>query len=483
MKCSRKRTRLTASFPILLGCLAGAVMIGPAQADSDLYAEFPITVKGYSGSKTTSVSYGGQIARHLLHESLKKLAGKGDGNPNSDLKTLMMTYYAEKDPGRAIVAPTSNGEFEFLQSSVDEISKGKNLSGKTYKGAVSAWPGNLTGAEVVEFWIDKASSAKKGYDIDNGYNYPQLISKFIMGAVLYNQIADNYLDEKLEADKKPNDKPYKDGAAYTGKEHSWDEGFGYFGAAVNTARLSAKDTYQVAKRGKKSDPASALALADYNHDGKVDYAKEMTYALAYYAAAYDRGGKTNYLHTINQAFLDGRHLITNANGEKLSDAERSQLKGYADVVKSNLEKDLAESEFKYAGSSYKDLQNLQTALDSGGDTDKILHDYAKHWGELKGFSMSLQMGGKDLGETALRLNRLIGFGHVLANSSQVIDVDSAGNYVKDQGSGLGEYSMHMLKVQKLMIDEFGVQARSNDQMGSMAALSESLGDGDSAEND
>ena len=97
--------------------------------------------------------------------------------------------------------------------------------------------------------------------------------------------------------------------------------------------------------------------------------------------------------------------------------------------------------------------------------------------------MSLQMGGKDLGETALRLNRLIGFGPVLANSSQVIDVDSAGNYVKDQGSGLGEYSMHMLKVQKLMIDEFGVQARSNDQMGSMAALSESLGDGDSAEND
>ena len=483
MKRSLKRTRLTASFPILVGCLAGAVMIGPAQAGSDLYADFPITVKGYSGSKTHSVSYGGQIARHLLHESLKKLAGKGDGNPNPDLKTLMMTYYAEKDLGRTIVAPGSNGEFEFLQSNVDEVSKGKNLSGKTYKGSVAAWPGNLNGAEVVEFWIDKASSAKKGYDIDNGYNYPQLISKFIMGAVLYNQIADNYLDEKLEADKKPNDKPYKDGAAYTGKEHSWDEGFGYFGAAANTASLSAKETYQVAKRGKKSDPASALALADYNQDGKVDYAKEMTYALAYYAAAYDKGGKTNYLHTINQAFLDGRHLITNANGEKLSDAERSQLKGYADVVKSNLEKVLAESVFKYAGSAYADLQKLQIVLDSGGDPDKILHNYAKHWGELKGFSMSLQMGGKDLGETALRLNRLIGFGPVLANASQVIDVDSAGNYVKDQGSGLGEYALHMLKVQKLMVDAFGVQARSNDQMGNMAALSESLGGGDSAEND
>ena len=49
-----------------------------------------------------------------------------------------------------------------------------------------------------------------------------------MGAVFYNQAVDNYLDEKMRADTKPNDKPYKDGACYTGKEHSWDEAFGYW---------------------------------------------------------------------------------------------------------------------------------------------------------------------------------------------------------------------------------------------------------------
>ena len=86
----------------------------------------------------------------------------------------------------------------------------------------------MTGPELVEFWIDKASSANKGLDMANGYNYGQLISKFIMGAVSYNQAVDNYLDEKLGADKKPNDKPYKKGAPYTGKEHSWDEAFRLF---------------------------------------------------------------------------------------------------------------------------------------------------------------------------------------------------------------------------------------------------------------
>ena len=43
-------------------------------------------------------------------------------------------------------------------------------------------------------------------------NYPQLISKYTMGAVLYHQACDNYLDEKMTASSKPNNKPYKKGA-------------------------------------------------------------------------------------------------------------------------------------------------------------------------------------------------------------------------------------------------------------------------------
>ena len=137
-------------------------------------------------------------------------------------------------------------------------------------------PNNMTGPELVAFWIDKASSTNKGFDKDNGYDYAQLISKFLMGASFYNQAVDNYLDEKLSAEKKPNDKPYKDGAAYTGKEHSWDEAFGYFGTPAHTLKLTPKDVYNIAKR--KPD---GMKAADYNKDGKVDLKSELAFGPAY----------------------------------------------------------------------------------------------------------------------------------------------------------------------------------------------------------
>ena len=62
----------------------------------DVYMGFPVTVQGYGGDKTDSTSYSGQIARHLLHNSLKKLVGKGNGQSNENLKMQMMAYYSGK---------------------------------------------------------------------------------------------------------------------------------------------------------------------------------------------------------------------------------------------------------------------------------------------------------------------------------------------------------------------------------------------------
>lgn len=459
----------------------GGLLAGPALADGTVYADFPVTVKGYQGEKTSSVSYGGQIARHALHDSLKKLATSGNGKPNPGLKAQMMSYYAGKDAGRKILAPASKGKFALLQSEVDSLSKGKNLAGKTYKAAVAGMPNGMTGPELVAFWIDKASSANKGFDAANGYDYGQLISKFIMGAVSYNQAVDGYLDEYLNPDKKPNDKPYSKGAAYTGKEHAWDEAFGYFGTPAHTLKLTPKQVYDIAKR-------KDLAAADANKDGKVDLKSEMTFGPAYYAAGfdasvYDKGNRTSYLHTITKAFLDGRKLIAAAKGEKLSDAQRAALRGHAKTISDNWEKVLAEAAFKYAGSVYKDMVKLKTIVDAKGDPAKAFRAYAKHWGELKGFALALQAGKNNLGEAATRLNRMIGAGPLLLNASQVVDIDSKGNYVRDQGPEWGEYMLHMAKVQKLLIDKFGVKARNNDVTGDMKALSDALGGKASAEND
>jgi len=460
-----------------------------ANANDAVYEKFPITVEGYSGSKTNSVSYTGQIARHVLHDSLKKLAGKGNGKPNPTLKAQMLSYFKTKDKGRVIIAPKTKGPFVVSQFGVDQISKGKNLSGKTYKGTIAGMPNNMTGGELIEFWIDKASSAKNGADMANGYNYPQLISKFIMGAVFYNQVVDNYLDEKLSAEKKPNDKPYKKGAAYTGKEHSWDEGFGYFGTPAHTLTLTPRQVYEIAKRGSKSKkPSDALGFADYNKNGKVDLYKEMVFAPAYYAAGFDAGsyGKSNmtdYLHTITRNFLDGRKLIASAKGKKLSDAQRSQLRKHAAVIGANWEKSLAEATHKYAGSVYNDMTKLKTILEAKGNTSKVLKNYIKHWGELKGFSLALQTGKNNLGETATKMNRLIGFGPLMPNLSQVTDIDSKGNYVRDQGQSWGEYMLHMVKLQRLLVSKFGIKAQNKKITGDIADLAKKLGSGKSAEND
>jgi len=441
------------------------------------YNKFPVTLKGYSGEKTNSVSYSGQIARHVLHDSLKKLAGKGDGGANAAaLETQMMKYFKGSKEDLDIIAPKTKGDFKIKQTSLNQISKGKNLSGKTYKGIINGWPGQMTGPEVIEFMIKKAAKTKGGFDPSTGYNYPQLISKFAMGAVFYNQSVDNYLDEKMAADNKPNNKPYKDGAHYTGKEHSWDEGFGYWGAASHGLGLDAKQNYDVTKM-------KDMAAADQNKDGVVDLKHEMNFAHAYYAASYDKGGKTNYYNTVTQAFLDGRKIIAGAKGDALSAKERAALAGHIAIINENWEKVIAESVFKYAGSVYKDIVKLEEIMASNGNTDKQFSKYGKHWGELKGFALALQTGKSNLGETAVKLNRLTGFGPVLMNASQVTGVDSQGNYLKEEAQSWGEFKLHMLKIQKLMVDKFGVKAKANDMLSDMADLASKMGNSDSAEND
>jgi hypothetical protein len=333
----------------------------------------------------------------------------------------------------------------------------------------------MNGLEVLEFMIEKAGQTDGGYDASTGYNYTQLVSKYAMDAVFYNQACDNYLDEKMRPDVKPNDKPYKEGAAYTGKEHSWDEAFGYWGAAAHTLELTAKESYEVAK--KKN-----LAAADYNNDGVVDLKSEMTYAHAYYASSFDKGGKTDYLNTITKAFLDGRKVIADANGEKLGFNGKNAIKKQVGIICSNWEKVIAEAVFKYAGSVYKDMIALNELMDAGENTDKAFAKYAKHWGEAKGFALALQSGPNDLGETADKMNSLLGYGPWLMNSSQIVDIDTSGNYVKDEKDMQG-YMLHMLKLQQLMVDSFGITARNNDQLASMNNLVSKLGSSDSAEND
>ena len=439
----------------------------------NVYGPYPVTLKGYQGDKTNSVSYSGQVGRQLLHNSLKKAIGNGAS------LDVLNSYFNGADGKLQLLDPISSDRFKVDVTNINDVSK-TNLSGKAYKGAINGWPGNMTGKEVLASMIERAAAADKGYDAKHGYDFAQLVSKFAMGAIFYHQACDNYLDEKLEADNKPNDKPYKDGAYYTGKEHSWDEGFGYWGAAAHGATLSARQNYDIAK---KKD----MAAADSNGDGVVTLKSEMNYAHAYYAASFDKGGMTDYYNTITKAFIDGREVIANARGNALSDGERSDLKAKARIICSNWERVIAEAVFKYAGSVYNDLEKLQA---NPGDA-KAYRTYVKHWGELKGFALSLHASGQNLGELGVRMDRLIGFGPVVGgvspanitlNTSKVSGLDANGSFTMTEAKVKG-YMVHMLKLQKLMEDEFNIAAKNNDKLSGISNIAEVLGSGDSAEND
>jgi hypothetical protein len=470
-----KRTHqlLSAGFGMVILSVSSAAMAG------DVYGPFPTTLKGYDGEKTNSVSYSGQVARQLLHNSLKKAISSGASIDNT------MGYFNGGDGELPLLDPKSSDSFKVDVTDINAVSR-SNLSGKAYKGSIAGWPGNMTGKEALASMIEMAAATEKGYDATHGYDYAQLVSKFTMGGVFYHQACDNYLDEKMNADTKPNDKPYKDGAYYTGKEHSWDEAFGYWGAAAHGATLTPKQNYDIAKKKNMRD-------ADANGDGVINLKSEMNYAHAYYASGFDKGGKTSYYNAITGAFIDGRQVIADANGEKLTDAQRRVVRRHARTICMNWEKVIAEAVFKYAGSVYKDIKALNDIMGGGNmwqvngsdqqaKFNKAVRTYAKHWGELKGFALSLHTSGVNLGEIGVRMDRLIGLGPVLPDGTQVNGM-ADGAYTMTSGKTLDGFARHMLKLQKLMAEEFSVEARNNDQIAGIANLAEVLGSADSAEND
>ena len=88
-------------------CAVGASIAAcGSTSNPNVYSGHPVTLSGYSGSKTTSVSYTGQVARHVLHDSLKKLAGKGTGKANPKLKAQMLSYYKNKDKIDQLLPPS-----------------------------------------------------------------------------------------------------------------------------------------------------------------------------------------------------------------------------------------------------------------------------------------------------------------------------------------------------------------------------------------
>ncbi len=364
----------------------------------------------------SSVAYSGQIKRHLLIEQLKAYIGNLDdqsfSNPEpGDVVDALNFFYDFKNSGvddtLAIgfvpaVGPPLQVEWRDLGGSLVSLKEKFPEFDAGFEGNVVGYAsGTLTpeGAlqdmfqKVEQLIIDRANgnipADPNGADIAlafvgaDGIDYQQLIQKYLGGAIAISQGTDDYLDDDLAGKGLLSDNtvPAVSGGveqAYTGLEHVWDEGFGYFGAAQHYNDFSDDE---IASAGGRADWQGGN---DADGDDAIDLLSEYNFGHSVNAGKRDRGSvvATDFTKTAFDAFIAGRTLIVNAGGA-LDDSQLAELQGYRDTAVGAWERAVAATAVHYINDVLQDMEDFGTA-----DYDFLAH--AKHWSELKGFALALQ---------------------------------------------------------------------------------------------
>lgn len=388
------------------------------------YYDFPSkNVEGKS-----SVSYGGQVGRHLLINDLKNLINTEFGTVSTFEAAVNAGKYANK---QAVIDAMNNffkvpdGVYESLtiltktepaaQQNYVEVSSGyKNIIGKLAgndakgqhkdwnNGAFAGWgaKGSTTPEMLVNKFFDMLgdNAAKiiggqsladpfgkpitKVYLTEDGRDLKQLIQKFLLMGVAYSQGADDYLDNNTENEGLLADNiefTAKSGGKYTKLEHKFDEGFGYFGAARDYLDYSDNE---IAGKGGEGERKS---YHDSDGDGKINFHSEYNFGQSTNAAKRDRKATvaTDMTKDAMESFLKGRKLISDAAGNALTEAQMTELVGYRDKALLAWEQAIAATVIHYINDTRADLEKIGT---DGFDYATL----AKHWSEMKGFALGLQ---------------------------------------------------------------------------------------------
>ena len=223
----------------------------------------------------------------------------------------------------------------------------------------------------------------KHYVDVSGIDYQQLIEKFMTGAIAWSQGADDYMDNDLDGKGINSDNTAQaKGKNYTALEHVWDEAFGYFGAAINYIDYTDDEL-----SGKSGRDAYKKAYNDFDGDGSISIVKgEYNFGHSVNAAKRDRGAAklsaTDFSTDAWNAFIRGRTLIAAAGGALTAD-QMAELVSLRDAALNAWEKAIAASAVHYVNDTLQDMNKF-------GNADYSFIDHAKHWSELKGFALCLQ---------------------------------------------------------------------------------------------
>jgi len=400
-------------------------------------------------SGENSVSYSGQVFRHLLIDDMKAHLGGITDRINEGafypvagdvVEELAFYYDFDSSVGGSVPIYTSPDPGA-LQTTYDDVSSDKDLAGKTAgndaTGQHKDWTTELVGWDqdgvtspesLIRTWfveIDEQAVAWGAGDIPldpsgapvpavyvspEGLDYQQLLQKFIRGAVAFSQGADDYLDDDTEGKGLLSDHTaLDDGKPYTALEHQWDEGFGYFGAARSYPDWTDAEIADTPGR-------------DVNGDGAVDLTREMNWGHSVNAAKRDRGAvaATDYTAEAWLGFYNGRALLAETAGTPLTEAQATELAGYRDQALDAWEKALASTVVHYINDTLQDMGTF-------GTDDYDFGNHAKHWSEMKGFALAFQFNRRSPMSDAdfAAMHALMGQAPVLEDADQSVQDDYA----------------------------------------------------------
>ncbi len=402
--------------------------VGPDTSE-DVVEQRPTTYtfpsKPVSGAD--SVDYDGQVLRQVLLQNLTSYIGgltaAIDGAtfaPTQEGEVVAaLDFYFRFDgdsygdePHGVSTTPAP------LQSTYADVSAGRDIVGKLAgndaatdhkdwstefvgwsDASIAAHGGSITSPEglVVAFFETLEAQALARVDGDiptgtdgahlpvyvtpTGLDLQQLIQKTLHGALSFSQAADDYLDSEHPGKGILASNVAAEGAKYTPLGHGWDEGFGYWGAARDYAAYSDEEL-----AGKGGDAARKLGYFDTDGDGAVDLTQEFNWGVSTNAAKRDLGShadaKTDFTGDLWNAFLEGRWIIHQADGELTPD-ELAALEAQRDIAVLTWEKVIAATVVHYINDTLKEMAKF--------DTDA--YSFAKHakgWSEMKGFALAFQ---------------------------------------------------------------------------------------------
>ncbi|MBQ4833144.1 DUF4856 domain-containing protein [Pseudoalteromonas sp. MMG010] len=385
---------------------------------TDLEAQEGVNVYEFASTvdaSNSAVSYTGQIARHALSAQIKSYIGmlsvdyiESEGLTGDAVKSQLLAYWNDYEAVKDNSFLFIDGSTTLQQSFAEISSSGKTLTGKIagndaskmskdwlVEGTFEGWSDFGTQAKTPEGLIfhyfdllaenvDAIANGTQSEDVNanditaayittDGLDLNQLIQKHTLGALMFSQGTDDYLDDGLEED---NTDAQSEGANYSSLEHQFDEGFGYFGAARHYLEFS------------DDAIADGSANSDIDSDGKIDLASEYSWGNSTNAAKRDLGAQvaTDYSSAAMTAFIAGRKIINDAAPSALTDEQKTDLLAQRDTAVANWEYAIAATVVHYINDTMADIDSV-VAADADAES---FTDLAKHFSEMKGFALNFQ---------------------------------------------------------------------------------------------